>query len=76
MISTLRPIILFELSAAQARAAGYRPEDLIAALEALGYGRFAEVDCFPEPIAGPVRELEHQRNLVALPDEPAESCLS
>ncbi len=76
MIATLRPPILFELSAVQARAAGYRPEELIAELQALGYHRFAEVDRFPEEIAGPVGDLDRQRNLVALPDAPAESLVS
>jgi len=73
MIGTLRPTILFELSAIQARAAGYRPEDLIAELQVLGYRRFAEVDRFPEEIPGPVGELERQRNLLALPGEPRDS---
>ncbi len=67
MILARRPVILFELSAVQLRAAGHQPEDLIAGLRALNYRRFAEVDRYPEEIAGPVPELERQRNLLALP---------
>ncbi len=67
LIRGRRPVILFELSAVQARAAGHGPEDLIAELRTLGYQRFAEVDRYPEEISGPVSQLERQRNLVAMP---------
>lgn len=67
LIGKRRPVMLFELSAVQARAAGYRPEDLFAQLRTLGYQRFAEVDRYPEEIRGPVADLERQRNLVAWP---------
>lgn len=67
MIGERRPAILFELSAVQARAAGHEPQHLIAQLGALGYHRFAEVDRYPKEIAGPIPELERQRNLIALP---------
>lgn len=69
MTRALRPTILFELSPTQQHAAGYRPEDLIAQLDAMGYCRFAEVDRLPEEIAGPLDDLERQRNLLALPHQ-------
>lgn len=67
LIRERRPVILFELSAVQARAASHQPEDLIAELGTLGYQRLAEVDRYPEEIQGPVGDLERQRNLVAMP---------
>ena len=67
MIRERQPVIVFELSAEMARAAGYEPSDLIAELRSLGYRRFAEIDRYPEEVNGPVSNLEIQRNLVALP---------
>jgi FkbM family methyltransferase len=72
LIAARRPVILFELSAQQARAAGHAPEEVVTRLQALGYHRFAEIDRYPDVIAGPVPDLERQRNLVALPDRAAD----
>jgi FkbM family methyltransferase len=65
MIEARRPVLLFELSAQQARAAGHTPEALLAKLRALGYTQFAEVDRYPEATDGVEHDLERQRNLVA-----------
>ena len=67
LIRERQPVIVFELSAEMARAAGYEPHDVIAELLSLGYRRFAEIDRYPEEVNGPVSNLEIQRNLVALP---------
>ena len=67
LIEERRPVILFELSAVQARAAGHEPQDLLAELGKLGYRRWAEVDRYPDEILGSVGDLERQRNLVAIP---------
>jgi FkbM family methyltransferase len=67
MIRERRPILLFELNAVQARAAGHEPQDVIAELAAVGYRRFSEVDRYPEEVSGSALDLTVQRNLVALP---------
>lgn len=67
MLRERRPAIVLEISPAQAHAAGYQPSDLVAALGALGYQDFAEVDRYPEKVPGRDLKLERQRNVLAMP---------
>lgn len=66
LLAHRRPAILFEQSPETARLAGRTRRDLITALAAAGYRRFAELDAFPVTVSDAGLDLTRQRNLVAL----------
>lgn len=72
VMTTHRPVVLFEVNPLAAVAAGYRTRDLLSFLQELGYTRFAELDDLPTILsAEDVVDIDNpyrQRNLLALPD--------
>ena len=61
-----RPLLLFELHPRSSEAAGYRPEDLLAQVGALGYDRFREVGGHGWTPAEDV-PTDRRRDVIALP---------
>jgi FkbM family methyltransferase len=67
LLRVRQPTIIFELNPKSAEAAGGTADEVLALLGSIGYGRFAEIDTFPESTTLDRVDRTRLRNLVALP---------